>query len=533
MESLQSEKIELYLNSSWVDITPYVIEDIESEWGIDGNSFVDRVASTGDFTIKLNNKNGLFTIGLSSALSGLNTKVPIRYSVVYDGITFVKFFGLVEDINPVDGKYDNWKSTLTAVDWFDELARFKMGSYSLETNKRIDEAVQLILDGMNRQPSGTLLSIGDNTFKTVFDNLSDNTRGLSELARLTLSELGWSYLRRDRINGELFVVESRTERDSKDRSNVPLLKSQSPNLKLSVTDVLKLQNGSLLILNKSAPFTFDDSFTDADVKYGQNIINELTTVSYPRRLDSSVQTLYETPERIALGAGQTKSNLKVSYKDPNGGDVEVNANPLDMVTPTLSDYSMTLNSDGTGTDLTANLLLTVEFFGNGAVYSIQNTGATPGYVWLRFRGKGIYNQNPVRYILSDVASQELYDVRTLDIPQQYQNDPSISEGIANFALNSRSTPRQDLNKISFIANYSIETMQAFLYFDIGNKVYIKSSKFAIDADYFIQKIKYRITDAGIIYVDFFVTDSISVESTPAYLGVDGSSELNETFYIGF
>jgi hypothetical protein len=351
---------------------------------------------------------------------------------------------------------------------------------------------------------------------------------------MVLSEMGWAYLKRDRVNGETFVFESRTTRDSRDRSDTPLTKASSDFMATEGGDYLMTEGGDYLILNQTASFSFTDTMISATTKYGTNVVNDLSMVSYPRRVDTSIQVLYEVSERIPLVAGSTKADLKISYQDPTGGGVKINADPATMVAPVSgTDYTMFANSDGTGTNLTANLVLTQSFAVDGVTFSIQNTGGTNGYVWLRFRGYGIYIQDPITYRTKDATSIATYDTQAQTINQYYQNDPTIAEGIANFALNSRLVPAQVLEQLDFIANYSEAFMSAFLYFDIGDKVYVKVTKRNIDAEYFIQKIKFRITNSGLIYVSYFFTDALSVEGNGWLLEVDGRTELNESTIIAF
>lgn len=509
---LSSELIEVY-TSSWIDITSRVIKDINNEWGIEGHSLNDRVASTGDFTIRVNNSDNYFTIGHASALAGFNKGCYVRYTVGYDDKTFVKEYGRIDAIEPSGGNVDDTEVKINVVDFMDQLARFKMEGFTLYSDRRADEGIQLIFNAMPAAPLDVVMEQGIDTFPSIFDTIQPSTKGLSEIAKLTLSEMGYAYLRKAKGTGETFYFDSRTGRDSKPVNGLPVLRSASDYLITQAGDFLITQAGDNIVLNQETSFTFTDNMINADVEFGGNLVNDLTMISYPRRTDTSIQILYEISERIFLSAGTTQSGLKVQYKDPSGGGVKVTTDPATMITPVRwTDYTLTQNSDGTGTDYTTDLVLTPVFSVDSVTFSVQNTGASDGYVWLRFRGYGIYIQDPVTYQVKDTTSIANYDVHSIEISQVYQNDPTISQNVATVALADRKDPTQTLESISYIANYSVNMMNAFLYYDVGDKITVVVTKRGISGNYFIQKVKFKITSGKVIYVTYFLTDSFSIVS---------------------
>lgn len=533
-EYLESEKIEIY-TTEWIDITDYVLEDIDSKWGIQGETPADRVSSTGEFKIILNNVNGLFSPNTTTVLTGFKKKIPIRYTVVYDSSPFVKFYGKIESINADSGEYDGkQRTTVKALDWMDVLSRHKLTGFGIETEKTIDQAVQTILADITVAPLTTTYYVGENVFPTVFDDIKDGTKALTEISKLTMSEMGWAYLKRNKTTGEEFIVESKTTRDARDISTVPIAKKSAGFFKLNTGDYLLRNNNEKLVLSKREQFIFDNTVTNVESEFGSGILNDIEFIAYPRRVDTSVKVLYSTSERIELPAGITKDGMKVQYKDPSGGNVEVNADPDTMIVPLSgTDFTMTSNKDGTGTDLTSNLILVVTYGIDGVNFSIQNTGATDGWVYLQFRGYGIYIQDPITYRAYDPDSIEEYGYKTLSITQKYLAEPYLSAGIANVLLNSSLEPKTDVTSISFIANLSEQTMFAFLYLDIGSKIYLRESKTGVDAELYIQNIKFKVTVDGIIFVDYGIVPAISMNPVSWLVEVDGRSELNQTTIVGF
>ena len=85
----------------------------------------------------------------------------------------------------------------------------------------------------------------------------------------------------------------------------------------------------------------------------------------------------------------------------------------DMVAPVAgTHYAFNSDPDGGGTNLNANLDVTVTYGANDVSYELTNTGASNGYVTLlKAVGKGIYIYDPVSYVAKDDARITKYGYR--------------------------------------------------------------------------------------------------------------------------
>ena len=83
--------------------------------------------------------------------------------------------------------------TVTCEDWMGIASRHYLNLMAYTTNKRVDEAIPLILANMPIQPYATELATGVDTFPTMFDTARSTTTALAELNKLALSEFGYIY----------------------------------------------------------------------------------------------------------------------------------------------------------------------------------------------------------------------------------------------------------------------------------------------------------------------------------------------------
>src|SRR5688500_5063339 len=84
-----------------------------------------------------------------------------------------------------------------AVDYMQVPVNYPMQGATIALNKRIDEALTLILARLSLQPEATDFDTGSFTFPAVFDNVQRKTMALSEFTKLANSELGYIYPRQD------------------------------------------------------------------------------------------------------------------------------------------------------------------------------------------------------------------------------------------------------------------------------------------------------------------------------------------------
>lgn len=525
---LDSVVTEIYIDGSWLDISSYVVGDTDADWGILGNTPTSKIASVGGLKINLNNTDGKFSPNSLTMFSGWKRGIPLKITLTFEGTPHIKFKGKIENIGlpyEIDGL-----SVVPVIvnDWLKIASDYPFALEGIQTNKKVNEAVQLIIDALPIAPSNTNLAVGSETLPTVFDNVSKDGSAYSELSKLALTEFSFAYLNKDRTYGETLTVENRNSRINRSLSSVPKSSSDSQKLKLQSGGYLKLQNGGKLLLNQvsTVNMNYMNSFS---ATFGENLINKVVVRTNPRRIDTSLQTLFTLSSPISILAGQTLNDIIVYYKNPLGTSERING--TNMQSPVAStDYQMWTNSNGTGTNLTSSLTFTVTYGSGGATYSnITNTSGSNAYITkLNARGYGIYLENSIDSTIIDSVSTLDLGVKELFINQSYQNLTYVGEVIAQSLIDQNSEDKIIINNITFLANLNNDAMLAFLYLDVGSLINLRIEKYSIDTPHFIQSVKFKIRQGGIIEVTWGLIESLSVGITYWQLETVGFGELEST-----
>ena len=523
-----SIKIEIY-TTSWVDISSKVVKTIECSYGIISTKLTDRVASTGTLKLDLNNIGETFSPGRATAIAGFKVGIPLRLTVTFGGESVVKFYGHITNIKLDTGSWGERLAKITVSDWFEYAFNYPITLTNVLYNQKIGASANALIQTMPIQPLMTTISEGVDVFPTVFDTGKGNTRATSEFNKLALSEWGYIYLRKN----ENLVVEGRHDRNFLTPvTSIPISTFKAGLLKQEDNTYLLLETGDNFLLNETQQLVFNDNMTNLEVTYGVNLKNYVSVTSYPRRIDTSAQILYSVGEPISLSAGETKANIKVTYRDPTQTATKVAG--MNMITPVANtDYKMYQASTGTGFDLTSYLTVTVTFGANDALITLVNSGSSLGYVtMLNLRGLGIYTYESLEFVEQDTGSINQYGYSDLSIDQKYQDDINVSKGIASLVLSENKAPVTNVNGIDFLANYSDELFQAFLYGDVGDLISVTDDSISGSALYYINGVKYTINQGGIINYTYILGSSRETDNPVWVLGVTGYSELDTKTILG-
>jgi len=518
-------------NSLWVDISAYVLGDVSGFYGMANNDQIDRVASIGQMNLTLNNSEGKFTPGTPNCLSGFDYGSKIRLKVVYSNISFIRFLGHIGLINIDPGTFGKRTVSIVAYDWFDYANNEEVNISEIKYNQKIDDGVNYLVSLMEHQPENLETYVGDDIFPTLFDNVVSGGKVIGEFQKLALSELSFIYLKHS--NANTLVVENRNKRNSNSQlTTIPVTPNFSMELLTEDGYTLLQENLEPILLNQIQTITFDNNFVDAEITYGSNLSNKIVVRSYPRLIDTTDQILYSLSDPISLDSGELKEEIKVFYRDPDQKAKIVSGSA--MINPVATtDYEMFANSDGTGTDLTANLSVSVNFETNSALVTLENTGGVSGYVTkLNLRGKSILTYDYVDVVKTDSTSISKYGYKELLVDQKYQPDIFSSTSVAQTVLNQGTEPRVILNKIGFLTSTE-ELKDVFLYHNIGDLIYVKESGTGIDQSYYIQGVSFKTMTNGKIYFSFLLKEALGLGSTFWYLGTVGQSELGTSTILGY
>ena len=497
------------VGETWTDISADVIAPVYASSGITGNGVLDRVADVGRFTFALKNDYGnsgglagYYSPGHANCRTGFEAGLRLRVTFTFDSHDRVYWFGRVapDGIVVDPDTLGQRKTYVTAYDWFYQAITHTLYLPAYTTSKKMNEVMPLIVTNMPIAPLSTSYAVGQDTFATVFDTVRYNTTAMAEFQKLAMSELGYVYLKHNSTSDEILVSEDRLYRNNVIAiTTIPVPTSLSDYLTDEDGNYITTEDGDYIVLDARQDISLDNAMMLLEYSHGENLANWIEAVSYPKKIDADATTvLFTLQSRTAIEAGETLSGFKVTYRDPSGGAKKVAGK--DMVNPVAdTDYWMDSVSGSNAKDLTASLTVTVTYGTEGAEYSLENTGATKGYVFLQFRGRGIYSYDQVSKIFKDdtpvTGSIAKHGTHKLSLNMPYQNNPVVSNGYGNILLGQYKNPRSIAKSVTFRTGND-ELIGVFMQADCGSKVAIVEDQTGIGEDYFINGWEFTILDGG-------------------------------------
>lgn len=507
MESFTAITFEIYFNSAWTDVSADVRANPHPRIngiGIMGNGFADRVGDAGTCEFSLDNSaaNSAGTLGYYTPTSVTSpTKVvpgcPVRVSFTYDGYKRYKFYGTIDNDGVVveTGKYRGRSVKIRASNWFALAARTNLDLMDYQTGLRADQGIQNVIDKMYIKPQKWTLEKGTNTFPTVFDITRSTTAAAGEINKLTLSDLGFCFIRGggETTGEELVYMTRSTFGGGRNPVTFPDKNSSFTDTILNETggtDDILLETGDSLLLEHSLTGAFrldsanDDFMTDMQVQYGKNMTNRFRFVTYPRSVDAAAAVLWSSESYITIAAGETLTEIRGNYTDPGAGNAQVGG--INMVVPTATtDYQLWSNSDGTGVDRTADLVVSAQYGTAEVKYSLTNNNAATSYVTkLQARGTGVYVYDKQEKVFDDTTTQALYGVLEESIDMPYTDGAtslfdSTGKVTSTFFASGMGFgwqyPEMTIESISFVANTSALKMMAFMFIEPSDIITLKET----------------------------------------------------------
>lgn len=474
---------ELEPTMDWTDITDdVVVSQMPISWkiGNNGTGVQDNVAGPGTMTLALDNGitntaglQGYYTVGHANCRAGFKKWIPIRLTILYDGDPHVKFRGFIKSADPTPGEHGEQYVALTCVDWMYVSMRAYTSALPIQIDETAETLFGIVVDAAERPPVAVEVHAGSEQFPFSFDNShGEDDSPMSEFVRIATSERGFIYVRGD---GTL-VHEGR-------------------DLRQLTTDL-------------AATFSFQHGLEPTyDV---DRIINVVRATFYPRRSDALPTTvLASLPTQhsehfLAPGA---VIELEGQYRDPAQKIARVGGTDMQDPTPS-TDYTMHTDPEGTGTDLTSDLLVTAVYGANLVKWRLENRSSTAaGYITkLQARGIGLYHDEAPPVVARDEASIREHGERPLSIDLPYVSSMSSALAIANMILGQFSQQERVIpTAITMLANYSDAVMRDTLARDLGHRIGIEEPMTAIDTDggalgYYIQSEEGTIEEGPLVTV---------------------------------
>jgi len=516
-EYLDSTITEYYDGSAWVDISAYVVGDIKGNNGLGGWRPENRVAVLGTLNITLNNKSKYFSPMGGDAVRGLQTLTgwnkgaKIRVRGLYRSTYYTIWTGRIASIDSDDKNWGNEQARVMAVDYMNVPVNFPMKGATIGLNKRIDEAVTTILTRLSLQPEATNFDTGSFTFPAVFDNVQRKTMALSEFTKLANSELGYIYVTQD---GTLRVENLLARHGWRDLDQITIPEKwtvSTDNNYLTLEDglgFLLLETGGKILLDEGTldPAITEDAALSSDAE-GYNILlpedgllNASIIRAHPVITDTSLKVLYKLGTPLHIPAGQTVP-FSAHYTDPSGLSQVSGTN---MQTPVATtDYLANTASDGSGTNKTADVVVTATYYGDTVYYSIKNNGTSGVYMtFLQARGYGIYYGNSIESTKDDTTSQDDHGYYPFQFDMKYQKDAYLADMYGLSVIEEYKSPKSRTTKMNYLANLNKNHMVSFLVLTIGSLILLTEDRSEISNHYYITDRAFTIKQGGIIHVEY-------------------------------
>jgi hypothetical protein len=387
---------------------------IATRVGIPGSTPSDRVATTGTLTFPLDNSSrrsgrGAYTPGHVGVRRGWKIGIPIRFSIVFEGVRYVEFHGRLAEVRPLPGIHQAQYAECMVTDWMDVAAATPVLAPPIQIDQRSDRVLAAVLaQAQGRTPLSIDLHVGKATFPYALDKGdSEHEMLLTEIGRVVESEGGYLYIRGDTARGGVLRFESQGERD------------QAPVL-------VRIGN----------------TMQGLDVSYSLERLVNIVRLSYtPRRVDTTVRPLYQLTthtEAEPIESGETRV-FEGGYVDPANEAESIGGIEMVPLVPDV-DYGMNTRADGTGTNLTASLQIFYTLGGNSFRVELTNKSGQDAFLYvtpsvsLQVRGKAVYTYNETTIEKRDPASVRERGPRTLAITLPYDSAPSRIEAYAEYLL---------------------------------------------------------------------------------------------------
>jgi hypothetical protein len=222
------------------------------------------------------------------------------------------------------------------------------------------------------------------------------------------------------------------------------------------------------------------------------VMNDVTVEGVPRKLDPDIRSIANIDNSILIQASASVTFF-LEYLDPDNSE----PSPAQgLVAPINStDYQMFVNSDGTGTELTATCSASVTFFGQTAKNVVFNGSSTDA--WLTrygIRGQPLHRGSRISSNIENDSSQSVYGRQSFRLSNEMLAKESHNNNYAKFLIDRYHNPKPDVR-------VTVENVfPNILNIDLAEKVVLIDSITGISGQYIVQGISHEISmEQGLVH----------------------------------
>jgi len=373
------------------------------------------------------------------------------------------FYGFIEEIIP-HPHLDEQDCIITAVDGLDFLSRHDMAT-ALYKNTKTGIIHSYILDDALWNKDMRLLDDGQDTVPYWYEH---DIKARFAQTVLEDSEQGFSF-----IDGSgCFNFEDRHHRST--------------------------------ATHQTSQGTFDNTMTNITYSLNpRNIYNIVKATVTPFELQA-IAELWRLEEIPSIPVGESLTWW--GEASVSGTSVFVDA----WTTPvSTTDYTANSASNGSGTDMTADIGIAVSKFAKTMKITLTNNGNVPAFITL-LKARGTYYDDLTKVTrkAEDSTSQTDYQKRTLDIEGKYMSDADQAQDLVDYAIGKYKDPRAELSMT--IMNQDSATLTQILSREISDRITVINDKLGVDGDYFIDYMEHDISMGGKLHTTTYrLADTIN------------------------
>jgi hypothetical protein len=483
--------------SGWTNIASDVLlsQSVVIRHGIHSPSPLDRVAQTGTATFVMNNSasNSATTLGYYSPHHaskrtgwGLGIRCRIRITDPATATVHTRFIGRLDAIDPIPGvKRERWV-LVTAVDWLDEAARWRLTpAIGEQIDKSWDSVITDIVREMPVGPADTDLNGGSETWEYALDSSAiPHQTALAEFRKLAFSEYGLIYQKADGT-----------------------LRAEDRHYRMSVTS--------------SAWTLADADYQGLELPSSRDdLLNTVRVITHPKDVSPAANVVvYNQANVIEFAAGETKMLLG-SYRDQTTGDpigatdIQTQVSGVDYVANTLE--------DGSGSNVSSSFSVTVTAGQSGVRFDVTNgTGAAAYLTTLQLIGKGIYDYGATIHEATDSSSIETHGEHVLDFDMPYQSRQDVGQAAADYILAKYKDPLAQAHEIAVIGRTPALVTQ-ILTRDISDRITVSETVTGVSDDFFINGIEFVVLPQRFVAARYVLAPTAD-PATDSYFLIDTSA----------
>lgn len=216
-----------------------------------------------------------------------------------------------------------------------------------------------------------------------------------------------------------------------------------------------------------------------DVDTSVPLINRCIVRAKPRAVASVHTEVWRSGTAVEIGNGDTET-VWATFDNP--------VSSFATLTSTL-DYTANTASDGSGSDITGQVSITVTSFTTSAKLEIENSYAGTAYItFLRLRGKPAVIVNEIEEIFENRDSEDTYGRYQVEINNDFIDSQSFAYYLTRAIVNKYATPLKRIN-VTIPAQPALQVKDVVTLYDMDTNT---------SGSYRIMRIRGKMSQTGFL-----------------------------------